>query len=218
MSKLSSFLKKRGGKVGQALNAVGKVLPSGGQLIGGAALGPLGQVVGGRVDPNTSGTQRKIGDVVAGTAGAIGLGSLAGLPLGKVAGSLPLGGIAGKIAGGIGGLGLGDLIDLGLGGANMYGAAKLGQQSTDYAKKAEDAVTGSYTERAPLRAAGVQGMLNPGAGVPLALSGVNAVQGPQIAPQPAPIPLNDPRLAMVNRTLGRGNPFADAPLAIPGAR
>lgn len=107
----------------------------------------------------------------------------------------------------------GDIVDYGLGAANLVNAAQLGKKSTDYANKAEQAVTGSYNERAPLRLAGVQGMLNPSAGNAAALAGVNAVPLPQIAPRPLPLPLNDPRLAAVNR-IAQQSPYIPPPIPL----
>lgn len=179
-----SILSKLIGKipvVGGALNKVGKVLPSAGQLLGGAALGPLGASIAGHVDPSASATQRGIGDAVAAGTGAVGLGSLAGLPLGGLTK-----GVAGLAGGGTGGLNLGSLLDGGLGAAGLVNAAQLAGKSDKYADTAYHDVRDSFDKRAALRDAGTAGMLNPGAGVPL-------------------------KLANVQANTGRGNPFAVKP-------
>lgn len=62
-----------------------------------------------------------------------------------------------------------------LGGAQLLNAANLQKQSTGYATGALDTANKSYDERAPLRTAGVAGLLNPGAGVDL--SGLKKIAG-----------------------------------------
>lgn len=157
MSRLSSWLAKRGGKVGQALNKVGSVLPSAGQLVGGLAMGPVGTVVGGRVDPYTSDTQQKIGDTVAAAAipAAIPHVLPKGTPVPAIPGSDPT-----KPPGSNGG-GT-DYTSLILGGLSGVNAAQLASKSSDYATKAYDQSQENWQSRQPLRMAGVQGMLNAG--------------------------------------------------------
>lgn len=76
-----------------------------------------------------------------------------------------LSGVEGMVKGGAGG-GLGGLLT-GNGGLNALGlaqginAAGLQNKADDYAKQAVGGVQDSYNQRAPLRVAGVQGMLNP---------------------------------------------------------
>lgn len=156
MSWLSSAVKKIP-VVGGALNKIGKALPSGGQILGGIAGGPLGTVLGGSIDGNTTPLQKTIGNTVAGTAGAIGgagaLG-LGGLAKGAIPGLLKMGGNA------LGG-GAGNLLDLGLGGLSAYNAAQLGKKSSDFAQGAYDQSQANWKEREPLRMAGIQGMLKP---------------------------------------------------------
>lgn len=53
------------------------------------------------------------------------------------------------------------LLDKGLGVAQIANAANLQRQSTDYATHAMDTVNQSYGERAPLRVAGIEGLLKP---------------------------------------------------------
>ncbi len=200
--------------IGHPINEVGKLLPSGGQLIGGAALGPIGSVIGGAVDGNTTPTQKTIGNTIAGAEGLAGGGvGLAGLlgggtATGAAAGAIP--GAAGAAGGatslasilaqipGIGGLlsglvngagGASGLIDKGLGAAQLVNAANLQKQSTGYAKNAMDTANQSYDSRAPLRLAGVQGMLNPKPSSDLSgLSSVTAAGNPFAAGR-APMPL-----------------------------
>ncbi len=177
--------------VGHGLNQIGKVLPSGGQIAGGLALGPLGSVIGGAVDGNTTPLQKNIGNTVAAAGGALGLGGLA-----AGAGTGGLGGLvdaAKKVGGGLGlgSLGGGNLVDMGLGGAAALQAAKLQGQSNDYAHNALDTANQSYNARAPLRLAGVEGMLHPEAG-------------------------NATKLAGVRANTGVGNPFAKKPLPLTG--
>lgn len=154
--------------IGHGLNEVGKILPSAGQLVGGAALGPIGSLIGGSVDGNTTPLQKDIGAGVAATAGTMGLGSLlggAGALTGAAGAPTSLESLLAKIPG-LSGLlgslgGVKGLVNTGLGAAEALNAANLQKQSTQYAKNAMDTANQSYDTRAPLRLAGVQGMLNP---------------------------------------------------------
>ncbi len=84
--------------VGHGLNQVGKVLPSVGQMVGSAALGPIGNLIGASLDPNTTSLQKKIGGTVDAAAAALGGGSLlGGLGGGAAKTALGLGGAAGKV-------------------------------------------------------------------------------------------------------------------------
>lgn len=181
-----------GGSVGQAGNWAKEHLPSVGSMIGTAVAPGLGTVVGSGIEgaTNGKGIGAQIGQdfkkglkatpFVLGGIGA--LGGLAGA--GGAAGAV--GGLA-KAAGGAGdGVDLGSLLDAGLGTAGLVNASQLSGKSDKYAESAYKDVNDSFTARAPLRAAGIQGMLNPGAGVPL-------------------------KLANVQANTGRGNPFAKKP-------
>jgi hypothetical protein len=169
--------------VGHPINQIGKVLPSGGQLIGNAMLPGVGNIVGGAIDGNTTPLQKTIGTGVDAAAGGIGLAGLLGGGAATGAASGAATGATGAAAGaptslasllanipGIGGLlsglvkgagGASGLIDKGLGAAQLVNAANLQKQSTGYAKNAMDTANQSYDSRAPLRLAGVQGMLHP---------------------------------------------------------
>lgn len=79
-------------------------------------------------------------------------------------------------------------------GANVAEAAYRQMQADKYAGKAFDLASGAYNEKAPLRTAGIAGMLNPGANTP-DLSALRMIAG-----------------------AGSGNPFAKAlPMAGPQA-
>ncbi len=60
-----------------------------------------------------------------------------------------------------GSLNVGSLVDKGLGAAQVLNAAHLQKQSSDYAKNAYATANESYGARAPLRVAGIEGMLHP---------------------------------------------------------
>ncbi len=204
--------------VGHAINQVGKVLPSAGQLVGAAALGPLGQVIGGKVDPHTTATQKGIGDAAAAAAGGTGIGKL--LTGGS---TLPVAGAGGGTtdpttgdptdpfslppAGGTGGTDwLGELASVGgdigalikkygptaLEGVNIALAAKQQSTAQNYATGALKTTQDLFNAKQPLRTAGQAGMLNPSA--------------------------NTPNLSNIRQlsTAGSGNPFAKA-LPVAGA-
>ena len=130
------------GKVGQVVKGIG------GQI----AKGGIGSIFsGGGADGK--GNLGAIGDL-AGKIGGGGLGGVLGLD--------GLGGSIGDFLGnGRGGLDLGKIGLLGLGGLQMKNAADLQKQSTGYATDALKGVQENYNSRAPLRAAGQGGMLNP---------------------------------------------------------
>lgn len=113
---------------------------------------------------------------VAGGAGALAGGALkGGLSLGGVGGAIKdaAGGLGGLVSKGVGaltgggGVGLGGLVDSGLGIAQGINAANLQKKSTDYATGALDTANKSYDERAPLRSAGIAGMMDPTKGIDL---------------------------------------------------
>lgn len=79
-------VKDTGNAVGKGVKDVAKVLPSPGQIVGSAALGAPGMVVGGRVDPITSDLQRNIGEGVALAGAGIGAGQAIGAGGGAAAG------------------------------------------------------------------------------------------------------------------------------------
>lgn len=158
--------------VGHGLNEVGKFLPSGGQLIGNVLGGPVGTVLGGAIDGNTTPIQKTIGNTVAAAAGTLGAGSaLAGIP-----GLSGLEGAIAKIPGGSeilaavksGAAHAGDLLgflkdhsgDL-LAAVNVYEAAQRQGKADKYANLAFDTANNAYNAKAPLRMAGIEGMLHP---------------------------------------------------------
>ena len=194
--------------IGRPINEVGKILPSGGQLLGGAMLGPVGSVLGGAIDGNTTPLQKNVGNTIAGAeglaGGGVGLSGLLGggaAATGSAAGSVGAGaagraaagaptslagllgqipGIGGLLSGLVGAAGGGSgLIDKGLGAAELLNASNLAKQSTGYAKNAMDTANQSYDSRAPLRLSGIQGMLNPKPSSDLSgLSSVSAAGNP----------------------------------------
>lgn len=188
MSKLSHFIGKIP-LVGHAINEVGKVLPSGGQMLGSAMLGPVGTALGGAIDGNTTPLQKNIGNTIAageGLAGGItGLGAALGGGAAGAAGGTAAGGagaasgLEGAIAGLPGGAellsalkagaaGLGDVLDFLkghsgdlLGAANVAEAALREQKADKYANQAFNTASDAYNAKAPLRMAGISGMLKP---------------------------------------------------------
>lgn len=182
-----SWLSKAVGKipvVGHALNQVGKVLPSGGGLIGGAALGLPGLLAGTFLDPNSSKLQKGIATGVGAAGAGLGLAGLGGAPLGAIGKAIPgivkgaggvLPGIMKKATGG--GVGLGDIADIGLGTAGLVNAGQLADKSNQYAQTAYGDVRNSYDARQGLRERGILGLQNPGAGVPLAMQNVKLNTG-----------------------------------------
>lgn len=78
-----------------------------------------------------------------------------------------------------------------LGLAQGVNAAMLQKQSSDYAKQAMGDVQNSYNERAPLRSAGIQGMLNPQTGANAAIAGLPQTGNPYARkpiPPVSPVP------------------------------
>ena len=208
--------------VGGLINDVGKVLPSGGQMIGGAALGPIGALIGGSIDGNTTPVQKDIGGAVAGAAGALGGGALLGGALGAIPGASSVESALSNIPGaseilnavksGAPGaieslLGLlknhaGDLMTA----ANVYEAAQRQGKADKFANQAINTATDAYNAKAPLRMAGLQGMLNPQTPD---LSNLRSLAGSRSgnpfartlpmaggAPSPVAPPVTQPRLAM----------------------
>lgn len=111
-----------------------------------------------------------------------------------------------------------DTILQGLSAVNQY---QRSQKSDEYAKKALDLATKSFDEKAPLRAAGQAGMLNPQANAPdisaLRAQGQNGLS----LQAPTPLPLATGNLNNAQH-LANGpqssNPFTKAlPLAAPNA-
>lgn len=157
--------------VGHGLNEIGKFLPSGGQAIG-SVLGPVGTVIGGAIDGNTTPLQKTIGNTVAGAAGAIasagalgsipGLGGLEGaiakIPGGSAvmeafkSGKVPIGSLLGFLKDHAG-----DILAAG----NVVEAALRQGKADSYANKAYNTANDAYTAKAPLRMAGIEGMLHP---------------------------------------------------------
>lgn len=207
------------GKVGQDLKiGAGKVASNPWvQGIAGATLGPGAAAAIGALGKtlDTSHGSVGLGDIAKGGVQGYGAGKLGqtvgglakgGLSLGKVGGLVTgggadgqgnfgaLGDAAGKLGGGLG-LGSlgggGNLVDMGLGGLAAANAAHLQGQSDQYAHNALDTANQSYDARAPLRLAGVEGMLHPEAG-------------------------NAAKLAGVKANTGVGNVFAKKPLSLSG--
>lgn len=91
-----------------------------------------------------------------------------------------------------GGLDLGGLLDTGLSVAQLVNAANLQKKSTGLATGAMDQVNTNYAERAPLRVAGLEGMLRPQTADLASLAQI-AGQGNPFAPKKplpaAPLPV-----------------------------
>ena len=165
--------------VGGLINDVGKVLPSGGQLLGGAMLGPVGSVVGGAIDGNTSPLQKTVGNTIAGAEGVLGGATALGGLAGGAGASGAAGGLEGAIAKIPGGSEILDAIKSGaaplssllgflkdhsgdlLAAANVAEAAMRQQKADKYATNAVNTATDAYNAKAPLRMAGINGMLHP---------------------------------------------------------
>ena len=146
-------------------------------------------------------TNAKLGALTAGAMGGLGALGGAGGGLGGILSHIPgLQSIEGLLTGQNGQPGvLGELGSFlgGNGGKNALGlaqgvnAAMLQKQSSDYAKQAMGDVQNSYNERAPLRSAGIQGMLNPQTGANAAIAGLPqtgnpyAKRMPPVAPAPS---------------------------------
>ena len=87
-----------------------------------------------------------------------------------------------------GSLDVGGLFDKGLGAAQVVNAANLQKQSTGYAHNAMDIANQSYDARAPLRVAGIEGLLRPQTAD---LSSLSQIPGNPFAvkPKPAAMPI-----------------------------
>lgn len=100
-----------------------------------------------------------------GSMGALGpvAGAMRAIPGASAIGSgiSKLGGVS-KVASGLGGMlgKAGGLVDPLLGAGALYEGYKDNQKSTDYRNRALAVAENGYAERAPLRTAGVSGMMN----------------------------------------------------------
>lgn len=184
-------------RIGGTLGKIGEKIKDNAGMIGAGIGGLPGMAIGhliksrgdlGSIPGNVVGdlkTGLKNAPLVLGGIGLLGggAGGLGGLLKGA---SNILGG------GGAGGLNLGGLLDAGLGTAGLVNASQLAKKSENFANQANADVRASYDARAPLRTAGIQGMLNPGAGVPLKIANVqaNTGVGNPFSKKPAPgVPL-----------------------------
>jgi hypothetical protein len=165
-----------GGTVGKIGEGIKKVLPSPGQIIGGAALGPIGASAGGLIDKSTSPLQHGIQygvDAVGAGLGAAALagGGAAGGAAGGTAGSGAAG--AGAVAGTAGKSALdefGSFLEKyggdAVAAAAAYANYQRQQQSDKYAKDALSMAQKTYGQNQPLRDQGRADMLNPSANTP----------------------------------------------------
>lgn len=172
MSWLSSWLDRQGG-VGRAINAVGGPIVNLGGRVAGEIPGVgtvvrAGQALGGLIPGGPSQRPQSVSGMQGGGIG------------GAIGGAL---GAAGNFLGGNGGLNA-------LGLAQGANAAMLGQKASNFADMAAKNVDENFQSRAPLRVAGMEGMLRP-----------------QIADTSA-----------LRRISARGNPFADRPQPASGGR
>lgn len=217
MSKLSSWLSKRGGTVGKVANDVGavakKVLPSPGGIIGSAA-GPVGGIIGSLVTGHSPIEDAEKGAALAGPlALATHDSPTPGAPGGDTPTTDPATGQpgpAGATPSTGGDMGVTDYIkkyggdvigaltqfakDHGttaLEAWNIYNAAQRGAKSDQYAQDAIKGAQSAYDAKAPLRMQGIAGLQTP----------------------------FTPDLSAINKlsTTGSGNPFAGAlPMAPQG--
>lgn len=165
-------------RVGGTLGKIGNKIKEYAPFIGAAGAGLpgviQGEVIKNGADPAKVG-QGFVNDLKTGAKNiplAVGIQAATGGGTPSVPG-IP--GLTGNGAGG--GFDLGSLLDAGLGTAGLVNAAQLAGKSDKFANTAYGDVRSSYDARAPLRSAGISGMLNPGAGVPLKLAGVQANTG-----------------------------------------
>lgn len=180
MSKLSSYLHKQTAH-GLSLNGLKS-------SVKGAVHNPLTYAAASLLIPGVAPLALNALKAGAGAVGS-GIGAL-GHGAASVAGGL--GGVAKSVApmaisALTGGHGLSGLLDRGLGAAQVVNAANLQKQSTGYAKDALNTVNQSYDARAPLRVAGIEGLLHPQTPD---LSSLTQVPGNPFAPKkPLPIPV-----------------------------
>lgn len=164
-----------GPEAAAALGGIGHLIAPGGNI----GSGLKGAVTGGAAGLAGSGIKNLGGMALSGLGGAggstpaWGAGS-GGIDLGGLLKS-GVSGLAGLAGGGGGGLSLGGLANAGLGAAGIANAASLQNKSNQYATNAMDTANQSYDSRAPLRTAGVQGMLSPSSGIDL--SGLKKIAG-----------------------------------------
>lgn len=182
---------------------LGTALPSVGSLVGSASGIPLAGLAGSIASGVKPGEDLAIGArngalslAGLGAAGQLGAGAAAG-GAGGAAPASPAGGFLSKIPQALSSFlpsvgGLSGLLDKGLGAAQVVNAANLQKQSTGYAKDALNSVNASYDARAPLRVAGIEGLLHPQTPDLSSLSQIPgnpfAPKRPGMAPVPMPIP------------------------------
>lgn len=174
------------GKIGEKIKDYAPFIGAGGGGLGGVI---QGEIIKSRGDTGAIPGNLK-GDIVQGVKN---------LPLALGMSKLGGGGGAGGVVSGLlngGGSALdflkehgGSALDLGLGAAGMVNAAKLGQQSTDYATGAMDTANANWKSREPLRLAGVQGMLNPQPTSDVSQIGAKARAANPFASKPLPLPV-----------------------------
>lgn len=168
---------------------------------GGAAPGDAGVPLPntstlGTLDPTTGQMIPPSGGAAPAAGGSPGfLQSIENLLAGHAGASAPqaLGGVVGAIGGFLGGNhGMNAL-----GVAQGVNQAMLQKAATNYAKQGLGTAMQSYTERAPLRAAGIAGMLNPATP---SLNDLTQLRSQLPMPGPAPVSLGN--------VLRTGNPYA----------
>lgn len=166
---MSWFSDRVGIHLGNVGAPVGMAL---GSLVGMPTVGAaLGGAVGGMGHGDGLGSS-----LMQGATGAIGAGGLSKIP---GLGSIPGIGSVSDFLGGNGGMNALGLLQ----GAN---AAYLGNKSTGLANNALNTQRDLFNEAAPLRQAGIAGMLNPGAGVAPKIAGIQAQNhNPFATPMPA---------------------------------
>src|SRR5262252_391201 len=150
----------------------------------GGLLKPGGGVTSGLTGALTGGLAGEGGNLLKGLLGGSGAAAGAGV-LGALGSG---GGVQGLLSSlglsnASGGIDLPKVALLGLGAAQMANAANLQKQANQYATGALDTVQQNYTQRQPLRACGMQQMLNPT--IP-DLSGLLANSGPYSVGLPRP--------------------------------
>lgn len=215
-----------GGTLGKIGEKIKGYVPSVASMVGGAMIPGGGAVLGSALNGSVAEDFRKgatnVPLVLAGTQLA------AGGP------STGTGGTVASAAGDVAGRGTGsggggtDWLSLILGGGSALSAAKLGQQSTDYATKAYGQAQDNWTSRQPLRMAGVHGMLNAGPSKfgadAIANMGTMSGRNPFATPaiRMAPPPVSSVPSTLPPGTVSERDKFAlgdpNQPLGAPGTR
>lgn len=171
---LGGALKPGGGLKDAAVGGAEGAIAGGGSALAGKALSGLGSAVSSipgvsGIEQGVSGAATGLNGLLQNVPGVTGAENLLSSAGGKIAGALTGGGSPtslGSILGDAGQWLTGNGGKNALGLAQGINAAQLGAKENQYAQDAANTVNQSYNDRAPLRVAGLQGMLNAGRGNP----------------------------------------------------